>query len=151
MEQQVEDWGGEDVGVASQQQQSEEIRESFLPSQYMMPPQSTVRSVTRSWHTAPPTGAATSSWNTGKIFVYVVVGFALYLLTYIAVQYAKDVRLRDERSQKHNLKSHVEHSMALAGRVPRGYRSSAVEEVVDDEDYFSFSSGEEDTEGVVED
>lgn len=119
-----EDYGLSQV-VPSPVVGGQEYRKSFLPSQTRMKSES---------HRQPePT---LPRWNAGKILVYMIIGFALYLLSYIAVQYAKDVRQREERNHKRNLKSHVEHSMALAGRVPRGYQSRqcTVEEVEEDDD-----------------
>lgn len=62
-----------------------------------------------------------------RAWLYIVLAFVLILLTYVSVQYAKDIQSRNVRNQRYNLQAYVEHGMALANRLPKGHAARATE------------------------
>ena len=65
--------------------------------------------------------AAPASAAGSRLWLYVVLAFVLILLTYVSVQYAKDIKSRDTRNRRYNLEAYVEYGLALANRLPKGH------------------------------
>ena len=82
----------------------------YMPMQQPPPPQNV-------YIQAPAT--TTSSYS--YIWLYICLGIVILLLTYIAVEYSKDVKNRDTRNKRYNLDAFVEYSMAKANRLPHGH------------------------------
>jgi len=72
--------------------------------------------------TAPAVAAPSASapWYS-NVWVNVCLGFTVLLLTYLVVQYSKDLKHKQKRSQRYNLDAAVDYSMALANRLPHGH------------------------------
>jgi hypothetical protein len=78
-------------------------------------------------NTVPQATAPVSLGFYSRVWLYIAIGFVFLLLTYVSVQYAKDVRNRDVRDKRHNLHAYVEYSSALANRLPHGHVMSNTE------------------------
>jgi hypothetical protein len=68
-----------------------------------------------------PTATPITSNFYSRLWLYICIGFVFLLMTYVSVQYAKDVRNRDVRNKRHNLHAYVDYSMSLANRLPNGH------------------------------
>jgi len=75
---------------------------------------------------AAPLAPAIIAPSESRTWLYIVLIFTFLLLTYISVQYAKDVRNRDTRSRRYNIQAYVDHSVALANRLPKGHAEKAM-------------------------
>jgi hypothetical protein len=53
-----------------------------------------------------------------RIGLYVTLGFIVFLLTYVAVTYSKEVKHRELRTRKHNIHAYVEFTRSLIRRSP---------------------------------
>lgn len=70
---------------------------------------------------AAPGPVAPVAETGSRLWLYIVLAFVFLLLTYMSVQYAKDVRSRDTRNKRYNLEAYVDYGQALANRLPKGH------------------------------
>lgn len=69
----------------------------------------------------PVVAVATAPTNYYNWGLYLALGFIFLLLTYVAVAYTRDVRTRDQRSQRFNVMGYVDYALKLARRHPHGH------------------------------
>lgn len=86
---------------------------------------------------APAVAVGGTTWT--HIVLYISLGFLFLLLTYLAVQYSKDVSNRRSIDGVHNLSAYVDYVAALANRQPTGHavRSAEVDEEISEYQYDS--------------
>lgn len=106
----------------------------YLP---MQPPQNVY--IQAPVNTPPVTSGYSYTW------LYICLGIVILLLTYIAVEYSKDVKNRDTRNKRYNLDAFVEYSMAKANRLPHGHVTKKRDiAIVEEEENSSYEEEEED-------